>query len=358
MNNSIHIVSFDVPFPPNYGGVVDVFNRAKALKENGFRVVLHAFDYGRGKSHNFSEICDEIQYYGRKNFLFSFLKRKSYISESRISKELINRLNNSEGQILIEGQHCAGILPFLNRKALVRIHNIEWKYYAELAKRETSFMKKWYFKREAKCLKCEEFSLELAVLLCITKKETDYYKNLKFKAVTVPTVVFHHVNKTEVKDYVLFHGNLSVNENEEAVHVLLKEITKTPISLPLLVAGKNPSIQLKTILEKANVQLIESPSEKEMFQLLNEAKMHLLFSNQTTGIKLKLLNSLATNRPVIVNEKVIEGTDLADSCIIWNNENSLSKCVEVALSQKKLAVDLIKFSPENYVKIISDLSVE
>jgi hypothetical protein len=77
MTKKIHIVSFDVPFPPDYGGIVDVYNRAKTLKEDGFHVVLHAFEYGRGRNHDFTGICDEIHYYKRKHFLFSFLKGQS-----------------------------------------------------------------------------------------------------------------------------------------------------------------------------------------------------------------------------------------------------------------------------------------
>ncbi len=27
----LHIISFDIPYPPNYGGVIDVFYKLKAL---------------------------------------------------------------------------------------------------------------------------------------------------------------------------------------------------------------------------------------------------------------------------------------------------------------------------------------
>ena len=34
----IHIVSFDIPYPANYGGVIDVFFKAKFLAEKGVKV--------------------------------------------------------------------------------------------------------------------------------------------------------------------------------------------------------------------------------------------------------------------------------------------------------------------------------
>ena len=43
----LHIVSFDVPWPANYGGVIDVFYKVKALSAKGIRIHLHAFEYGR-----------------------------------------------------------------------------------------------------------------------------------------------------------------------------------------------------------------------------------------------------------------------------------------------------------------------
>ena len=46
----LHIVSFDVPWPANYGGVIDVFYKVKALADLGIRLHLHCFEYGRGEA--------------------------------------------------------------------------------------------------------------------------------------------------------------------------------------------------------------------------------------------------------------------------------------------------------------------
>lgn len=35
----LHVVSFQVPFPPDYGGLIDVYYKLKALKEAGCSVV-------------------------------------------------------------------------------------------------------------------------------------------------------------------------------------------------------------------------------------------------------------------------------------------------------------------------------
>ena len=47
MDKHLHIISFDVPWPADYGGVIDVFYKVKALHDIGVKVHLHCFTYGR-----------------------------------------------------------------------------------------------------------------------------------------------------------------------------------------------------------------------------------------------------------------------------------------------------------------------
>ena len=46
----LHIVAFDIPQPANYGGVIDVFYKIKALTNLGVKVHLHCYEYGRAHS--------------------------------------------------------------------------------------------------------------------------------------------------------------------------------------------------------------------------------------------------------------------------------------------------------------------
>ena len=45
MIKAVNIVSFNIPYPPNYGGVIDVFYKIKALSKEGYEVYLHTFIY-------------------------------------------------------------------------------------------------------------------------------------------------------------------------------------------------------------------------------------------------------------------------------------------------------------------------
>ena len=87
----INIISFDVPYPPNYGGVIDVYYKIKALYNAGIKVHLHCFEYGRGSAMELNTICEEVFYYKREKMWKGFLSDKPFIVQTRNNKLLKNR---------------------------------------------------------------------------------------------------------------------------------------------------------------------------------------------------------------------------------------------------------------------------
>ena len=144
---AIHIVSFDVPFPPDYGGVIDVYYKIKALNDAGIRTHLHCFAYGRQPKSELAKLCASVNYYPRqtqKSLLFNTLP---YIVLSRKSPELKTRLLADEFPILMEGMHTTFLLPdpdLASRTRVVRMHNIEHEYYEHLAQAERNVFKRYY----------------------------------------------------------------------------------------------------------------------------------------------------------------------------------------------------------------------
>ena len=62
---NLHLVSLDIPFPPNYGGVIDVFYKIKALSELNCKIFLHCF-YSERKGHKtLHQYCEKVFYYER-----------------------------------------------------------------------------------------------------------------------------------------------------------------------------------------------------------------------------------------------------------------------------------------------------
>ena len=145
-----------MPYPADYGGVVDVFYRIKALHEIGVKIHLHCFEYGRGQQDELNEYCVEVNYYKRNTGLKGFSFRLPYIVNSRINKALLQNLLKDEYPVLLEGIHCTYLLftdQLKSKKVFVRLHNVEFEYYHQLSKSENSFFKKMYFQTESRFLK-------------------------------------------------------------------------------------------------------------------------------------------------------------------------------------------------------------
>lgn len=359
----LHIVSFDVPFPADYGGVIDVFNRIKALHNAGFNLEIHCFDYGRGRSKELEKF-GKVNYYERISRVVSATKKSPMIVASRSNQKLLKNLCQDDAPILFEGQHCTSFLdhPKLkNRKKLVRVHNIEHEYYNALAKQEMNAVKRSYYKKASKKLKSHESILSHAHrLLCITEKDTEYYNELFGNATYLPVTI--PIDAPDflpvIKKYTLCHGNLSVTENTKAISWILKNIAKN-LDHDLVIAGKNPS---KEIIDAAktlsNVAVVPSPSKERMEQLLLQATSHLLITYQATGIKLKLINALLTKGNVVVNDKMVEGSGVEKLCTIVttpqdfiNFLNDASQITDEAFENRYKEMQRL-FSPDRHVEII------
>ena len=146
-NRHLHVVCFDIPYPPNYGGAIDMFYKLVALSQIGIKIHLHCFKYGRNESKKLKEICYEVKYYERNVAKSGLFNKLPYVVISRNSDLLPKHLLNDEYPILFEGLHTCFYLshPGLkDRRKVVRTHNIEHEYYDNLAQVERNIFKRYY----------------------------------------------------------------------------------------------------------------------------------------------------------------------------------------------------------------------
>ncbi|MCK4407379.1 MAG: glycosyltransferase family 1 protein [Bacteroidales bacterium] len=328
----IHIVSFDIPYPPNYGGVIDVFYKIKALHQNGIKIHLHCIEYpGRDRTKELNKYCESVNYYRRKTGLSSAFSLKPYIVSSRKSEELITNLLKDDYPIIFEGLHSCFYIDdarLKNRIKIYRESNIEHRYYYNLFKVVKNLYNKFYFIIETIKLRLYQNVLKHAdLMLVVSQKDTEYlqhhFKNKK--VVYLPS--FHRNENPDIKPgtgkYALYHGNIEVPENAHAASFLINEVFND-LDFPLVVAGMNPPEQIKKLIDsKPNVKLISNPDDEKMFELIRNAHVNVLVTFQATGLKLKLLNTLYNGRFCLVNEKMLNGTLLNDLCVIANNSFQL-----------------------------------
>ena len=365
----LHIISFNVPFPANYGGVIDVFYKLKKLHEAGLNIHLHCYQYGRAESLELEKYTSKVSYYPRTcgfKYQLSFLP---YIVKTRQSNDLINNLLKDNVPILFEGLHACAFLSddrLKNRLKIVRAHNVEHDYYFELGKRTTSWTKKFYFWVESWKLKRYEKILKHAdLILAISEKDAAYFSKKYPTQLVMPfhanNGVFSQLGKG---DYVLYHGNLMVPENYIIALWIIKNIF-TDIDVPLIIAGNNPNQTLYEAAKTANnVTLISNPSDEEMRQLISNAQLHLLFTEQATGLKLKLLYALSQGRFCICNSFMLAGSGIEKSVrkVEMDSVSEVIKeinlCFDRSFSAEDLAIrkeEMKLFDNERGAKLILKL---
>lgn len=342
----LHIVAFDIPYPPTYGGVIDVYYKIKALSDAGVEIILHCFEYQREPAPELADICVEVNYYPRKPILTSLPVKYPHIVKSRASKALLARLLEDEFPILFEGLHTTFYLSyegFTDRIKLVRMHNIEWEYYFQLSQRESRYWYKQYYQAESRQLQFWEDTLPFADrVLTISPKDTDYYQ-AKFSNVHY-LPAFHAHNRLSCKigtgDYCLYHGNLSVVENHEAAMFLILEVF-ADLEYPLIIAGADPLPELiEAVSSYEHIVLRPNPGQAEMTDLLHHAHIHVLPTFQATGIKLKLINSLYTGRWVLVNPHMINQTGLEFSTVVAHTPEEWKENIDQLAKQAFTAIEI------------------
>ncbi|TND07515.1 MAG: putative mannosyltransferase [Bacteroidetes bacterium] len=256
-----------------------------------------------------------------------------FIVVSRSSEQLAQRLLADDYPVLFEGLHCCMLLDdprFANKRKLVRTHNIEHDYYAALAKVENRFFRRRYFISESKKLAQFEQQLNKAqAVLAIARADAEQLAKRYRNVHHVPA--FHPSEKLQAKpgkgDFVLYHGNLEVGENNQAALYLVNEVFND-LDIPLVIAGNKPSAELQEASARfKNISIRANIPHPEIDELIRDAQINVLPTFQATGIKLKLLAALFNGRHCIVNTPMVANTGLEKLCTICDSPAAMKNAV-------------------------------
>ena len=360
----LHIISFDVPYPANYGGVIDVFYKIKALHTHGVKVHLHCFEYGRAEALSLESICEKVYYYKRNMSKSLLLNTLPFVVVTRSSEKLMENLLRDTYPILFEGLHSCFHLNddrLMGRIKIVRTHNIEHEYYKNLEIVEKRFFKKIYFKTEGKKLERFEKIFKKADYVAAISPADAMALSTRYKNVHHITA-FHPNEAVKIKEgigkFCLYHGNLEVGENNEAALYLVNQVF-SKIKTPLIIAGRKPSKELVSAVSNySHISIKANINTQDIDELIKTAQINVLPTFQATGIKLKLLVALFTGRHCIVNSPMVANTGLEKLCSIQDSPESMTKEIsrlfelqfDMQEKQKREAILIENFSNENNVK--------
>jgi len=110
LSKSLNIITLNIPYPPDYGGMIDTYYRIKTLHNLGIRIHLHSFAYGRKASKELESFCESVSYYPRKSGFIYNLSHLPYVVNTRRSKNLLKNLLRNDYPIFFDGLHTTKYL--------------------------------------------------------------------------------------------------------------------------------------------------------------------------------------------------------------------------------------------------------
>jgi hypothetical protein len=365
MFKHLHIISFDIPDPPIYGGIIDVYYKIKSLHNLGYDITLHCFQYNqKAESSTLNQFCKQVIYYPRKKAYKVFFSTMPYIVSSRSNDELLSNLIEDNDPIIFEGLHTCFYLahPLLKeRNKIVWMHNIEWDYYNNLSKADKNFIHKIHFSVESKKLKSFESDLKHAqTIISVNQNDAKYMEQYCENSVFIPPF---HLNenisiKSGIGEYVLYHGSLDVVENHQAAVYLINTVF-AKIDKKVIIAGKLPKSSLVDLIKKyPNISLRQDLPQVDLNTLIENAQCNILYTFQATGLKHKLLNTLYKGRHIIANDKMVANSGLESLYVEANTSEEIiqkidelwTKELSEESKEKRMKVLLEHYSNESNAK--------
>lgn len=335
MDKCLNIISLNIPWPANYGGVIDIFYKLKALHERGVKIILHTFAYDRPPAPELNKYCELVYYYKRNTGLIPNISFLPYNVISRKNPLLLERLLENDYPILFEGLHSCYYLSdskLADRKKIVRTANIEQDYYYHLYKAEQDWIKRIFFRIESKRFACYEKQIRYADLILPISESDEASLKSRYPDKTIKLISAFHANrhissKEGMSDFILYHAKLSVVENEKAALFLIRNVF-SKLKHTCIIAGMDPSPTLINVAKHyPNIRIEANPSTERMNGLVEEAQIHALVTFQDTGLKLKLLKSLFAGRHVLVNSLMLAGSGLDSLCNLADEpEEMIAQC--------------------------------
>jgi len=342
-NKAIHIISFDNPYPPIYGGVIDVYYKIKALHEIGMEIYLHCFVAKiPNEFPELEAITKKVFFYkASKNPLLLF-SRIPFSVICRNDKKLLQNLEEVVAPILFEGLKTAYLVhknQLQNHTKILRLHNIEQYYFKGISKSETSFFYKILFYLESK--KYEHFDKiihKFDKVMALSHFENEY-ANRKFgNSVYVPVFHGNEMNNrlSSFGKYALYHGDLRTSDNKRAVAFLIKVFKKIPDYSLLIASSCGADFVKRKKASASNISFVSIKNEDHLDDLLENAHINVMLSFQQSGTKLKLINSLYKSRFCIINKNMVDDEMVRKCCEMAETETEFIAAVNRLRSQPYL----------------------
>lgn len=369
----IAVVSGFLPYPPIFGGAIDVWERIKGLVSLGHDVDLIVTD----KYNPTQQQIDEMLSYVNNVY---FVLRENRIQQiiNQMPLQMISRKGLARIEVyqeydlmILESEFCWAVT--LNetihyKKIVVRVHNIESFYFKMLGKSSSSLKDKIYYKIEtSKIKKLSSLVFEKSDKLWFISKDDLVQVHLPEKSVFMPFPINNHFVKPLIKqgNNVVFMGSLFMQNNTFGLDWYLNNVHSLIIeSIPdyhLFIVGSfkedNQKIR-KKYSDIPNVSLIVNATDlNEYYQ---KAQLFINPMLHGSGVKVKSINALVNGLPLVSTAIGTEGIGLSKEMYYHADTiNTFKEQILSVLEHRNQAIEKTELAQEylkktNYIEVLKN----
>lgn len=334
--NVLHITNKPI-FPILDGGQMAMNRLMTCFLNLGFNVKnltletnKHPFDINEFPKDLQEIILPEAHYIDSRvkswDVFKSLFKKESYHVKRFIDKSFEEKLKdllktNHFNIVVLESAFLMSYIDVIRRysdaKIILRAHNVEYRIWRQHAKKEKTFLKRYFYKKLANDLK--RFELEkinqVDGVFCISENDKEFFRRKSVKVATTVIPVYMSVAEQNVIDYknndFHFVGSMSWKPNADAVKWIINQIApglaKVMPDVKIHIAGSSMS---KKLLNQKIKNVIIHGKIANMQEFMSKHGTLIVPLKSGSGVRIKILEALSFGVPIISSEKGKEGIEL------------------------------------------------
>lgn len=339
-------ITLESLLPANTGGRIGVFKRLEQLSQTNKIYLYYPYD-NESELEQVNELkkyCVKVYPYSRtknvKHGLLKLLKYPFTVGSREFSsmkfdiQECIKK--NDIDIINVDFPHmCVNLLGLnLEIPIILNEHNIEWKVYKTIANSYTNFiMKTLYYIDSFRLKKYEERlfkKINFSKVTFVSSKDMQDMIDEKMidenKACLISVGAdIQNINAVSHNEKnIIFVGKMSYGPNIEAVKWFVKEIfprIKENIhDVKFYIVGKDPTEEVEKLRAKDVIITGMVSNIKKYYEI---ADLVVLPLKNGGGVKVKLLEAVSYNKPIVSTSVGVEGTYFDSNYIPVSDEPEL-----------------------------------
>ncbi|HOV42578.1 MAG TPA: glycosyltransferase family 4 protein [Syntrophothermus lipocalidus] len=354
-NLRILIIAHDVPYPPTHGGRVDMWNRIKALDALGSTIYLIAWADENVTNDNLTVIQEHVEHVVvLKRIKAPYLGLHPLYPHTvatrrpeRVTFEQLLRETRdfSPHLVMLDGIHgwilARRLCEQLSVPLVYRSHNVEYSYIKKIFLVEPKVLRKMVLALDVPKMYFLERSIrrKSAVVFDISDEDRQKWAvlNRHFERAKVlhPVILAQDENITDkcllnTSVDVLYVGNLFSPNNIDGLKWFLTKVRPLLNGLRIKIAGSNPSTAIRELLLRSGVEY--EFDVEDVSHLYEQAKVLINPVWKTEGVNMKMIEMLATGKPVVTTVAGVKGlpSAVASYVTVANEPESFANAIKEA----------------------------